>query len=66
MKLDALQRRLGYAFTDVRLLQQALTHKSYGKPDNERLEFLGDAVLSYQVAVLHYRHRQDLQEDQMT
>lgn len=66
MKLDALQRRLGYQFTDLSLLQQAVTHKSYGKPDNERLEFLGDAVLSYQVAVLLYRHRQDLQEDQMT
>src|SRR6476646_2309360 len=55
MILDRLQQRLGYTFGDRRVLLQALTHKSYGhefsqdKPialrDNERLEFLGDAIL---------------------
>jgi len=45
-----LQDRLGYHFTDLNLLQQALTHSSAGsqhnKPDYERLEFLGDRVLA--------------------
>jgi ribonuclease-3 len=43
-----LERRLGHAFVDRALLEQALTHASVGKgaPDNERLEFLGDRVLA--------------------
>ena len=55
MSLDRLQGRLGYTFGDRRILLQSLTHKSFGheffqeKPialrDNERLEFLGDAIL---------------------
>lgn len=49
MKLDELQQRMGYVFLDSDLLLQALTHSSYanehGVPDNERLEFVGDAVL---------------------
>lgn len=55
MSLDRLQERFGYTFGDREVLLQSLTHKSYGheffqeKPialrDNERLEFLGDAIL---------------------
>lgn len=45
-KLDILENTLGYEFKDKKLLIEALTHKSYKQPyDNERLEFLGDAVL---------------------
>ncbi len=45
-KLDALQKAIGYRFKDEKLIIEALTHKSYKQPyDNERLEFLGDAVL---------------------
>ena len=44
--LHALQERLGYTFQNKELLIEALTHKSYKQPyNNERLEFLGDAVL---------------------
>ena len=42
-----LERLLGLSFTDSTLLQDALTHKSAGTPNYERLEFLGDAVLSF-------------------
>ncbi len=43
---EKLEERLGYKFKDQKLLIEALTHKSYKQPyDNERLEFLGDAVL---------------------
>ncbi len=41
-----LEKKLGYEFKNKQLIIEALTHKSYKKPyNNERLEFLGDAVL---------------------
>ena len=40
-----LERRIGYRFRDPALLSQALTHRGFGSPHNERLEFLGDSVL---------------------
>jgi ribonuclease-3 len=40
-----LEERLGHRFLRAQLLEQALTHRSYGTPHNERLEFLGDGVL---------------------
>ncbi len=44
--IEKLQKDLGYEFKDKNLIIEALTHKSYKQPyDNERLEFLGDAVL---------------------
>ncbi len=54
MSLMPLQQRLGYEFGDPALLRQALTHRSHGKPNNERLEFLGDSVLNCVVASLLY------------
>jgi ribonuclease III len=50
--LLALQQRLGHAFGDPALLERALTHRSFGAQHNERLEFLGDAVLSLAVSAL--------------
>jgi len=46
MTIDHLQQRLGYRFNDPILLKQALTHRSHGRPNNERLEFLGDSILN--------------------
>ncbi|MEA2099321.1 MAG: ribonuclease III [Campylobacterota bacterium] len=44
--IEKLEEKLGYKFKDKKLIIEALTHKSYKQPyDNERLEFLGDAVL---------------------
>jgi ribonuclease-3 len=51
----ALERRIGYRFRDPALLAQALTHRGYGSPHNERLEFLGDAVLGCVVTEALYR-----------
>ncbi|MBQ0720009.1 MAG: ribonuclease III [Gammaproteobacteria bacterium] len=48
--------RLGHSFTDPALLEQALTHRSYSATNNERLEFLGDAVLDMVVSEMLYRH----------
>ncbi len=53
-RLDALQARLGHRFADTTLLQRALTHRSHGAEHNERLEFLGDAVLNLAVSSLLY------------
>lgn len=48
--LKRLARQLGYVFKEPKLLRQALTHRSYGTPHNERLEFLGDSVLSLAIS----------------
>lgn len=53
MHLDeSFDQKLGYRFVNAQLLQQALTHRSFGTPNNERLEFLGDSVLNCSVARL--------------
>lgn len=63
----ALEARLGYRFADPALLQEALTHASAGAPrDNQRLEFLGDALLNFAVALLLHRERPDWQEGPMS
>jgi ribonuclease-3 len=60
--LKAIEQALGYHFRDPRHLQQALTHRSFGTPHNERLEFLGDSVLNCAVAHLLYQQFPDLSE----
>lgn len=50
MSAEALARKLGHEFSDKGLLQTALTHRSFGSPNNERLEFLGDGVLNFAIA----------------
>lgn len=46
---------LGYRFSDAKLLEAALTHRSVGSANNERLEFLGDGILNFIVAAELYR-----------
>ncbi len=53
-RLAALQQRIGHRFADADLLLRALTHRSHGADHNERLEFLGDAVLGLAVSTLLY------------
>lgn len=64
--LDKLQRKIGYRFENLPLLRQAVTHKSYSKNNNERLEFMGDAVLGYLVGNMLYRLYPDVQEDALS
>ena len=66
MSIERLQKQLGYEFSDERLLTQALTHKSFAKVHNERLEYLGDAVLGYVVAALLFEERAELRENDMS
>ncbi len=53
-RLDLLERSLGYEFNNFDLLTQAISHRSVGYPNNERLEYLGDSILGYVVAALLY------------
>ena len=64
--LDILQRRLGYTFGKPRLLRQALTHRSAGADNWERLEFLGDAVLGLVVSRLLFDLNPEGSEQQLT
>ena len=49
-KLVALQKQINYSFKNIDLLIHALTHRSANKIHNERLEYLGDSILSYVIA----------------
>jgi ribonuclease III len=69
-ELAALSERIGHRFSDERLLRRALAHRSWcaetpGAESNERLEFLGDAVLGWAIADLAY-HRYEVAEGQLT
>lgn len=61
-RLATLQTRLGRRFNDARLLERALTHRSFGADHNERLEFLGDAILGLVVTDHLYRTAADMSE----
>jgi ribonuclease III len=66
MTTDALLDRLGYAFRQPELLRQALTHRSFGAGNNERLEFVGDAVLNCAIAAALYRRFPDVPEGDLS
>jgi len=66
MTMASLETALGHAFTDPALLEQALTHRSHGAKHNERLEFLGDAVLNMVVASLLFTRFAHLDEGTLT
>jgi ribonuclease-3 len=61
-----LLKELHYSFTDKSLLQTALTHRSYGLPHNERLEFLGDGVLNFAVAAQLFDRFPELPEGDLS
>ncbi|MDA1076535.1 MAG: ribonuclease III [Proteobacteria bacterium] len=65
-KLTDLQAKLGYQFENVDLLDAALTHRSVGDRNNERLEFLGDAVLGYVIAAYLFTSERQFAEGDMT
>ena len=48
--VNELARRIGHDFSDLSLFELALTHRSCGKKNNERLEFLGDSILNFVIA----------------
>lgn len=65
-KLAQLENKLGYIFKDNTLLRQALTHRSASTNHNERLEFFGDAILSFVVADYLYHQLSKIDEGQLS
>ena len=61
-----LQQALGYQFRDSSLLQLALTHRSVGGRNNERLEFLGDSILNHIIAEALYHRFPETREGEMS
>lgn len=66
MSLEALQRGLAYRFAQHRLLEQAVTHRSYSADHNERLEFLGDSILNMVVAMMLFERFGKLREGELS
>ncbi|AMG30146.1 ribonuclease III [Grimontia hollisae] len=64
--MNRLQRRIGYTFNDTTLLSLALTHRSASGNHNERLEFLGDSILSFVVADDLYHRFPNVDEGDMS
>ena len=71
--MKSLEERIGYQFQDQSLLENALTHSSYanehrgeGMPSNERLEFLGDAVLELVSSEFLFYEHQKMPEGELT
>jgi ribonuclease-3 len=75
-QLIELQKKIGYKFKDEKILIQSVTHRSYAhenlghlpftQRDNERLEFFGDAVISFVVANILYKLYPEKNEGQLT
>lgn len=66
MKLDSLIALIGYDFADDSLLRVALTHRSAGPDHNERLEFLGDAVLDVVISEALYDRAPEASEGDLS
>lgn len=63
---DELSRKLGYQFTDLKLLKVALTHRSRDNENNERLEFLGDSIVNFVIAEALYHQFPRAQEGELS
>lgn len=70
MKLENFEEKIGYKFKNIELLKTAFSHKSYAHErkteSNEKLEFLGDAILEFTVSEYLYRNYKKLKEGEMT
>ncbi|HIF47111.1 ribonuclease III [Candidatus Thioglobus sp.] len=64
--MEKLQKKLNYQFKDVSLLQLALTHRSVGKKNNERLEFLGDSILGLVISRELYKRFTQVEEGKLS
>ncbi len=71
-QLEKFQKQIQYSFEDIKLLNKALTHSSYSNnrsedlEHNERLEFLGDSILSFIISLHLYEKCSDVSEGQLT
>ena len=65
-RVPVLEKRLGHRFHSAAIVEQALTHRSFGSPHNERLEFLGDGVLGCVIAEELFARFPGLPEGKLT
>ena len=66
IKYQRLQNRLGYEFKQQKLLELALTHRSHGAQNNERLEFLGDSILNLVIGEALFHRFPEAREGQLS
>ena len=66
MSALSVAKKLSHSFSDQTLFRTALTHRSFGTPNNERLEFLGDGVLDFVIAASLYHRFPDLPEGDLS
>ncbi|MHA7817117.1 MAG: ribonuclease III [Pseudohaliea sp.] len=66
MQLDRLEGAIDYRFEDRELLERALSHRSVGRRNNERLEFLGDSALNHRVAERLFHRFPDADEGELS
>ncbi|WP_163576534.1 ribonuclease III [Halomonas faecis] len=64
--LIPFSRRIGHDFSDISLLELALTHRSFGGQNNERLEFLGDSIVNFVIAEALYQRFPQAREGQLS
>ncbi|MCE8026612.1 MULTISPECIES: ribonuclease III [Halomonadaceae] len=64
--LSAFSRRIGHDFSDITLLELAMTHRSFGGQNNERLEFLGDSIVNFVIAEALYERFPQAREGQLS
>ena len=64
--MKKLQKNISYQFSDIELLSKALTHRSFSKQNNERLEFLGDSVLGSIISEELYSRHSNIDEGQLS
>lgn len=65
-KYSGLGRHIGYHFNNEELVEQALSHRSAGKKNNERLEFLGDSILGFIISTRLYEQFPAAREGQLS
>jgi len=66
LTIKQLIELLNYSFKDIKLLEKALTHRSYGGENNERLEFLGDSILNFTIAESLFKKFPNLPEGDLS
>lgn len=66
MTAERLQSRIGHEFGDPKLLLEALTHRSFGQPNNERFEFLGDSILNCVMSIALFARFGELREGELS
>lgn len=65
-KAEQLAKKLNHAFSDIKLLHEAITHRSMSEINNERLEFLGDSILNFVIAAELYSRFPKAREGDLT